>query len=229
MVEFNKRFPERVIRDLLQKVPLVDCVRLGHHCIIPDLPTYFALNLVYPYYSSDLPDLETFFKLNRDRPIFHQMEYRHIHIFVTSELIADPCILENVKKFLPDNRITIHVWKQAKDYVNLLQQCGILNCHPHIRIRIDPDEIRFRIPHTNGGWLAVRYQMDHKAHSYWVQFQVQVDVIKHMDYQYYLKGATGPINTRLRAKNPDLYREKLIQGFKKDMPEGNSEEFSFGC
>lgn len=198
MVEFNKRFPERVIRDLLQKVPLVDCVRLGHHCIIPDLPTYFALNI--------------------NRPIFNQIEYRHIHIFVSSELIADPCILENVKKFLPNNRITIHVWKRAKDYVNLLQQSGILNCHPHIRIHIDPDEIRFRIPHTNGGWLAVRYQMDHKAHSYWVQFQVQVDVIKHMDYQYYLNDATGPINTRLRAKNPDLYREKLIQGFKKTCP-----------
>ena len=60
--------------------------------------------------------------------------------------------------------------------------------------------------------------MDYKAHSYWVQFQVQVDVIKHMDYQYYLKSATGPINTRLRAKNPDLYQEKLIQGFKKTCP-----------
>lgn len=218
MVEFNQQFPEWVIRDLLQKDSLVDYIRLGHHCIIPDLPSYIACNIAYPYFDSGFPDLESFFQRNRDNPIHKPMEYCHIHIFVTSDMIVKSYILERVKQFLPNNRITIHVWKRAKDYVKLLQQSGILDCHPYIRICIDPDEIRFRIPHTHCGWLAVRYQMDHKAHSYWMQFQVQVDVTKHMDYQYYLKDVSGPINTRLRAEYPDFYQEELIQDFKKIYP-----------
>lgn len=145
---------------------------------------------------------------------------KRIHIFLTNtHVIKDSHFKEFLEAWFqtPNEEpvITIHLPKNMVDYKKLILEKFIPTLKtayvPRIRVYCECGPIEFKIRSGYEGYLTFTWETTQLSVSY------QIDTYRIYGYA---TNTNGAIQNKIQAEHPDLFREKILENFKSNCPEG---------
>lgn len=158
----------------------------------------------------------TFIMLNPTADTLKKVEkvinsHYHVHMFITNPSILNNDQWDEMFDLLTDwAKYFIHIPKQLEDIKPLVEKIIIpLREHKEIKIITEKDGPSFATP-NNYTTINVKYNSDK------VVISLDIDIF---DGGYYFTNG-GAITSTPMYMDPDLFKDKIIENFKKRCPEG---------
>lgn len=171
--------------------------------------------------------------INTVKELTH-LRHRRVHIFLFSTMCLKPYLGEFIGEFYKDisgvPSMTIHIPKNMEDMAvvvrNIIDNEWRRNewnesrelFHPRISIVCERHGCSFRSPYQSRPYyLTVRYEKDRAFIS------MDINNLQYFGYDPNFRkfgGKPGAVKNYVQATYPDLFRDKIIAGFKESCPPG---------